>query len=59
MEVESTKDENTYLDAWFHGGQARAPRNEVIVAIGNKLARIAWAVWFSGEVYQHLPVTTA
>jgi hypothetical protein len=38
---------------------ARAPRNKVIVAIANKPARIAWAVLFSGEVYQHQPVGTA
>ena len=35
---------------WVHQLEARAPRNKVIVAIANKLARIAWAVLFSGEV---------
>jgi transposase len=44
---------------WVHELAARAPRNKVIVAIANKLARIAWAVLFSGEVYQHQPVATA
>jgi len=31
---------------------ARAPRNVVTVAIANKLARIAWAVWAKGEDYR-------
>ena len=34
-----------------------APRNKVIVAIANKLARIAWAVLSSGEVYRHQPLS--
>jgi transposase len=38
---------------WVHQLEARAPRNKVIVAIANKLARIAWAVLFRGEDYQH------
>jgi transposase len=38
---------------WVHQLAARAPRNKVIVAIANKLARIALAVLFSGQVYQH------
>jgi hypothetical protein len=29
------------------------PRNKVVVAIANKLARMAWAVLFSGKDYQH------
>ena len=47
------------LGRWVHQLEARAPRNKVIVAIANKLARIAWAVLSSGEVYQHQPVGTA
>ena len=31
----------------------RAPRNQVVVAIANKLARIAWAVLSSGRDYRH------
>ena len=38
--------------------EARAPRNKVVVAIANKLARIAWAVLFRGEDYQHMAVCT-
>jgi transposase len=39
----------------------RAPRNKVVVAIANKLARIAWAVLSSGKDYQHpgVQMTTA
>jgi transposase len=43
---------------WVHQLEARAPRNKVIVAIANKLARIAWAVLSRGEGYQHQPVGT-
>ena len=31
---------------------ARAPRNKVIVAIANKLARIAWAIMTTGELFR-------
>jgi transposase len=37
---------------WVHQMEARAPRNKVIVAIANKLARIAWAVLFRGVDYR-------
>jgi transposase len=38
---------------WVHRLAARAPRNKVIVAIANKLARIAWVVLSSGNEYHH------
>jgi transposase len=41
---------------WVHRLAARAPRNQVIIAIANKLARIAWVVLSSGNEYQHQPV---
>ena len=41
------------------GWQSRAPRNKVIVAIANKLARIAWVVLSSGNEYQHQPLAAA
>ena len=44
---------------WVHRLAARAPRNKVIVAIANKLARIAWVVLASGNEYQHQPVAAA
>ena len=33
---------------WVHRLAQRAPHNKVVVAIANKLARIAWAVLSSG-----------
>ena len=41
---------------WVHQLEARAPRNKVVVAIANKLARIAWAVLFRAEDYRHMAV---
>ena len=38
---------------WVHRLAQRAPRNKVVVAIANKLARMAWAVLSSGKDYQH------
>jgi len=44
---------------WVHRLAQRAPRNKVVVAIANKLARIAWAVLSSGKDYQHQPLQMA
>ena len=41
---------------WVHRLAQRAPRNKVVVAIANKLARIAWAVLSSGNEYKHQPL---
>ena len=41
---------------WVKRLEERAPRNKVIVAIANKLARIAWAMLSSGKQYQHQPL---
>jgi transposase len=41
---------------WVHRLAQRAPHNKVIVAIANKLARIAWAVLSSGQDYRHQPL---
>jgi transposase len=41
------------LGQWVHRLSQRAPRNKVVVAIANKLARIAWAVLSSGRDYRH------
>jgi transposase len=40
------------LGYWAHQLELRAPRNKVVVAIANKLARIAWAVLAKGEDYR-------
>jgi hypothetical protein len=41
----------TPLGQWARGLLARAPKNVVIVALANKLARIAWAVLTRGGAY--------
>jgi transposase len=41
---------------WVHRLVQRAPRNKVVVAIANKLARMAWAVLSSGKDYQQQPL---
>lgn len=43
---------DTGFGRWVHQLAARAPRNKVIVAIANKLARTAWAVLARGESYR-------
>lgn len=40
------------IGAWLDALDARAPKNVVVVAMANKLARIAWAVLSSGNDYQ-------
>jgi transposase len=44
---------NIGFGQWVHRLAQRAPRNKVIVAIANKLARMAWAVLSSGKDYRH------
>jgi len=43
------------LEAWVQALLARKHWNEAVVALANKLARIAWAVLVSGERYQPRP----
>jgi transposase len=45
------KREGSTLGKWMSGLETRAPRNVVIVATANKLARISWAVLASGNDY--------
>jgi transposase len=40
------------MGAWMASLEARAPRNVLIVATANKLARIAWAVLSTGQDYR-------
>jgi hypothetical protein len=40
------------IGAWMDALEARAPRNVLVVAMANKLARIAWAVLSSGSDYR-------
>ena len=54
------KRDQSSIGAWMDALDARAPKNVVVVATANKLARIAWAVLSSGENYRPirtLPVT--
>ena len=44
-------DQNTPLGRWTRALLARAPKNVVIVALANKLARILWAVLAHGRGY--------
>jgi hypothetical protein len=44
------RDEHSFGD-WLNELEARSPKNVAIVAMANKLARIAWAVLTRGEVY--------
>ena len=44
---------------WVHRLAQRAPHNKVVVAIANKLARMAWAVLSSGKDYRHQPLQPA
>jgi transposase len=44
---------------WVQRLAQRAPHNKVVVAIANKLARIAWAVLSSGQDYRHQPLPSA
>jgi transposase len=46
------KRERSPFGAWMNRLEARAPRNVLIVATANKLARIIWAVLSSGEDYR-------
>jgi transposase len=49
--------EGTAIGAWMNGLEARAAKNVLIVAMANKLARIAWAVLSSGEAYRVAALT--
>ena len=42
------------LGQWMRQLELRAPRNKVIVAVANKLARIAWAVLSTGNEYRNM-----
>jgi transposase len=47
-----SKRDRIAMGAWMTALEARAPRNVLIVAVANKLARIAWAVLSSGQDYR-------
>ena len=43
---------NTLLGKWLRGLRARAHINTVVVALANKLARIAWAILRTGQTFE-------
>ncbi len=45
------KRDDHQFGAWLDRLEARSPRNVVVVAMANRLARIAWAVLTKGESY--------
>ena len=47
-----SKRDRIAIGGWMTALEARAPRNVLIVATANKLARIAWAVLSSGKDYR-------
>jgi transposase len=49
--VARVKREGHTFGSWLDHIEARSPRNVVVVAMANKLARIAWAVLTRGQVY--------
>jgi len=44
------RDEHSFGE-WLNKLEGRVPQNVAVVAMANKLARIAWAVLTSGKVY--------
>jgi len=50
---------DTWLGAWLRGLLARSHPNAVVVALGNKLARIAWAVLRHGGSFDVRPMRPA
>ena len=43
------KHDRAPIGAWLDALDARAPKNVVVVAMANRIARIAWAVLSSGQ----------
>ncbi len=53
------KRDHAPIGAWMTALEARAPHNVLVVAVANKLARIAWAVLSSGNDYRANPAQIA
>ena len=47
-----SKRDRIAMGAWLTSLEGRAPRNVLIIAMANKLARIAWAVLSTGQDYR-------
>ncbi len=52
------KRDSAPFGAWLDRLDARSPKNVVVVAMANKLARIAWAVLSSGNDYRSAAMAT-
>jgi transposase len=50
-----SKRDRIAMGAWLTALEMRAPRNVSIIAMANKLARIAWAVLATGQDYRTVP----
>jgi len=50
--VSRVKRETHQFGSWLDRLEARSPRNVVIVAMANKIVRIAWAVLTTGQTYR-------
>ena len=57
--VLNSKRDHVEIGQWMTALEARAPRNVLVVAVANKLARIAWAVLSSGNDYHAIPAQMA
>jgi transposase len=55
----ATRPGNKHASAWLLNLLQHKPRKLVAVALANKMARIAWAMMKSGEVYRRLPAIAA
>jgi transposase len=54
-----SKRDRIAMGSWLTSLEGRAPRNVLIIAMANKLARIAWAVLSTGQDYRTVPAETA
>jgi transposase len=50
-----SKRDHIAMGEWMTALEMRAPQNVLIVAMANKLARIAWAVLSTGQDYRAVP----
>lgn len=54
-----SKRDRIAMGTWMMSLEMRAPKNVLIVAMANKLARIAWAVLSTGQDYRAVPSAMA